>query len=85
MSIRGSKFEAAADFPDNYWCKFGTQSIQATFDKTTGLIECFSPPLQKNGSVEMEVNLQSKNPKLQPSTLNPQPSTLNPQPNPQKT
>lgn len=60
VSIRGAKFNAAAGFPGNYWCKFGTQSIQATFDAASGLIECYSPPLQKNGSVEMEVSISNE-------------------------
>ena len=60
VQIRGHKFEAAETFADNYWCKFGTQAIKATFDAENGLIECFTPPLQKNGSVEVEVSISNQ-------------------------
>ncbi len=53
VQIRGHKLDNGT----GYWCKFGDQTVPATLNTTHLLVECVTPPLLKNGSVEVEVSI----------------------------
>jgi len=53
VQIRGHKLDNGT----GYWCKFGDQTVPATLNTTHLLVECTTPPLLKNGSVEVEVSI----------------------------
>ena len=69
VQVRGFKFDKKcrntqnpeycppADPLEGYMCKFGTLEVPATFNETSHLIMCHSPPLQLNGSVEVEISV----------------------------
>lgn len=54
--VRGFLIESG----NRYWCKFGSQEVQGTFNLTTGLLHCVTPPLAKNGSVEVEISISDR-------------------------
>ena len=53
VTIRGFKISKGTV----YWCKFGSQVIDASFNQTDGLVRCLAPASQKNGSVEVELSI----------------------------
>ena len=53
VQIRGHKLDNGT----GYWCKFGDLTVPATLNTTHLLVECTTPPLDKNGSVEVEVSI----------------------------
>jgi alpha-tubulin suppressor-like RCC1 family protein len=55
VQIRGHKINNGF----GYWCKFGTQTVQATLNTSNDLVECITPPFGVNGSVEVEISISA--------------------------
>ena len=53
VQIRGHKIENGT----GYWCRFGSQDVRATLNTTHNLVQCVTPALGKNGSVEVEISI----------------------------
>ena len=53
VQIRGHKIDNGT----GYFCKFGVQTVPATLNTSSLLVQCETPPLLKNGSVEVEISI----------------------------